>query len=131
MANPSVEGIGRFLFLILCLVGESARRETEADDEGYAARGTGLQKITTVYNGNIRHGTTSGCVLVSAIVSKSGGGLGLACLHGCGAMDGLADALVGAAAADVAAHSIVDIGVGGLGFFESSATADMICPDWQ
>src|SRR6202171_1280617 len=44
------------------------------------------------------------------------GGLGLARLHGRGAMDGLADALVGAAAADVAAHGIVDIGVGGVGF---------------
>lgn len=32
-------------------------------------------------------------------------------------MDGLADALVGAAAANVAAHEIVDIGVGGFWFF--------------
>jgi len=31
-------------------------------------------------------------------------------------MDGFADALVSAAAADVAAHEIVDIGVGGVGF---------------
>jgi hypothetical protein len=32
-------------------------------------------------------------------------------------MNGFADALVRAAAADVAAHGVVDIGVGGLGFF--------------
>ena len=31
-------------------------------------------------------------------------------------MDGLADALVGAAAADVAAHGVVDVGVGGFRF---------------
>src|SRR5260370_12873666 len=44
----------------------------------------------------------------------------MSCLLGwrtSGAMDGLADSLVGAAAADVAAHGIVDVGVGGLGFF--------------
>ena len=33
------------------------------------------------------------------------------------AMDGFADALVGATAADVAAHGLVDVGVGGLGLF--------------
>jgi len=43
--------------------------------------------------------------------------------------DGFADALVSAAAADVAAHEIVDVASVGLGFFESKATADMICPD--
>ena len=32
-------------------------------------------------------------------------------------MNGFADALVRTAAADVAAHGVVDIGVGGLGFF--------------
>src|ERR1700675_4093874 len=32
-----------------------------------------------------------------------------------GAMDGLADALVGSAAADVAAHEVIDIGVGRVG----------------
>src|ERR1700719_2693867 len=34
---------------------------------------------------------------------------------GGGAMDGLADALVGSAAADVAAHEVIDIGVGRVG----------------
>ena len=32
-------------------------------------------------------------------------------------MDGFANALVGAAAADVAAHEVVDVGIGGIGFF--------------
>src|SRR5262245_9498992 len=35
--------------------------------------------------------------------------------RGRGTMDGLTNALIGAAAADVAAHSIVDISVGGVG----------------
>src|SRR5439155_3349621 len=43
-------------------------------------------------------------------------GLRFARLHGCGAVDGFAAALVSAAAADVAAHGIVDIGVGRVGF---------------
>src|ERR1700687_6059383 len=42
------------------------------------------------------------------------GGLRFAGLRG-GAMDGLADALVGSAAADVAAHEVIDIGVGRVG----------------
>src|SRR5216684_3663308 len=45
----------------------------------------------------------------------SSGGLGLPRLHGSGAVNGLANALIRAAAADVAAHGIVDVGVGGLG----------------
>jgi hypothetical protein len=32
-------------------------------------------------------------------------------------MNGLADALVRATAADVAAHGVIDVGVGGIGFF--------------
>src|SRR5271154_1414542 len=35
----------------------------------------------------------------------------------CGAMDGSADALVGAATADVSAHEVVDVGVGRLRLF--------------
>jgi hypothetical protein len=41
------------------------------------------------------------------------------------------DALIGAAAADVAGHGGVDVGVARRGFFASSAAADMIWPDWQ
>jgi len=41
------------------------------------------------------------------------------------------DARVRPAAADVARHRPVDIGVAGWAFFLSSAVADMICPDWQ
>lgn len=36
-------------------------------------------------------------------------------------MDGFANALVGAAAADVAAHGVVDIGIGGMGFFREQS----------
>src|SRR5438552_9619495 len=43
-------------------------------------------------------------------------GLGLARLHGSGAMNRFTDALIRAATADVAAHGIVDVGVGGVGF---------------
>src|SRR5258708_25152965 len=46
---------------------------------------------------------------------ESGDWFGLAFMHRRGAVDGFADALVGAAAADVAAHGIVDVGVGGVG----------------
>src|SRR5271155_5264090 len=35
----------------------------------------------------------------------------------CGAMNGFANALVGAATADVAAHGVVNVGIGGIGFF--------------
>src|SRR6202158_3420565 len=55
--DPGVEWIGSLLFLVRRLIGKSARREMEADDEGDAARATGLQKITTVYDRSIRHGT--------------------------------------------------------------------------
>src|SRR6202158_1744780 len=56
-ADPGVEWIGSLLFLVRRLIGKSARGEMEADDEGDAARSTGLQKITTVYDRSIRHGT--------------------------------------------------------------------------
>src|ERR1700756_3392898 len=45
----------------------------------------------------------------------SSGGLGFASRCTGGAMDGFANALIGTAAADVAAHEVVDIGVGGMG----------------
>src|ERR1035438_624125 len=47
----------------------------------------------------------------------SGGGSRFARPHDGGAVDGFAYALVGAAAADVAAHGVIDVGVGGVGFF--------------
>jgi len=46
-------------------------------------------------------------------------------------MDGFADALIGAAAADIAGHEVVNSASVGLGFLDSRATADMIWPDWQ
>ena len=45
-------------------------------------------------------------------------------------VDGGADALIGAAATDVG-HGLVDVGIGGLGFFLSRAAAVMIWPAWQ
>src|SRR5579859_1659528 len=45
------------------------------------------------------------------------GGFGFAGGRGRGAMDGFANALIGAATADVAAHEIVDIGIAGIGLF--------------
>ena len=45
------------------------------------------------------------------------GGFGFARWRGRGAMDGFANALVRAAAADVAAHEVIDIGIGGIGLF--------------
>ena len=49
-----------------------------------------------------------------------------------GVVDGGADAHVGGAAADVAGHRRVDVGVGRLRHSpSSSAIADMIWPDWQ
>jgi len=39
------------------LIGKSARRQMEADDECHTSCGTGLQEIATVYNGSIRHWT--------------------------------------------------------------------------
>src|ERR1700682_1615131 len=59
-ADPGVEGVGSLLLLVRRLIGKNTRREMEANDEGDAARGTGLQKITTVYNRRIRHGTPRG-----------------------------------------------------------------------
>jgi len=44
-------------------------------------------------------------------------GLGLAGRRARGAMNGFANALIGATAADVAGHEIVDIGIGGIGLF--------------
>src|SRR5882724_7094433 len=60
---------------------------------------------------------TSRAVAFTAVEDSASGGLGLARLHGGGAMNGFANALVRAAAADVAAHGIVDVGVGGVGLF--------------
>src|SRR5260370_20319244 len=60
---------------------------------------------------------TSLSVAATAVEDGLSGGLRLTRLHGCGAVDGLTDSLVRAAAADVAAHGIVDIGVGGVGLF--------------
>jgi len=44
-------------------------------------------------------------------------GIGFRGSRGRRAMDGFADALIGAAAANVAAHGFVDVGIGGIGFF--------------
>ena len=41
------------------------------------------------------------------------------------------DALVCAAAADIAGHRRVDIAVAGIGISRQQAAADMIWPDWQ
>ncbi len=59
------------------------------------------------------------------------------CFHGSalqaarGVMDGGADAVIGAAAADVAVHGEIDVLSVGLGTSLNRPTADMICPDWQ
>src|SRR5882757_7264792 len=45
------------------------------------------------------------------------GGFGLGCGCAGGAMDGFADALIGAAAANVAGHEVVNFGVGRVGLF--------------
>src|SRR5256885_2234223 len=55
--DPGVEGVSNLLFLVLRLISKGARREMEADDQGHTASSPALQKITTVYNGRIRHGT--------------------------------------------------------------------------
>ena len=58
--------------------------------------------------------------------------LTLSCSDARGALDRLAHALVGAAAADVAAHRRVDVRVrSATVFFCSSAIADITWPDWQ
>ena len=46
-------------------------------------------------------------------------------------MDGLANALVGAAAADISAHGVVDFGVGGRGFFGQQRDRGHDLPGWQ
>ena len=56
-ADPSVERIGRLLFLLLGLIGECGRREMETDDERDTSSGTGLEKITAIYNRSDCHGT--------------------------------------------------------------------------
>ena len=47
------------------------------------------------------------------------------------AVNRVANILIGAAAADVAAHDFVDIGVGRLVIFREKRRRGMICPDWQ
>src|SRR5207248_10092400 len=42
-ADPGIEGVGSLLFLLLGLIGESDRREMEANDERDTSGGTGLQ----------------------------------------------------------------------------------------
>src|SRR6202140_5752324 len=84
------------------------------DDKGGAARGSSLQKITAIQNGGSSHDAPR---ILLARKNYGLGGFGFACRRGRGAMDGFANALVGTAAADVAAHEIVDIGIGGIGFF--------------
>ena len=46
-------------------------------------------------------------------------------------VNGAANAVIGGATAQIARHGGIDIGVARLLFAVSSATADMICPDWQ
>ena len=55
--DPGIKGIGRFLLLVLGLIGECGWRETEADDERDTSRGTGLKKFTTIYDCSDCHGT--------------------------------------------------------------------------
>src|SRR6266700_2523029 len=55
-ADPGVERIESFLFLVLRLIGKSARREMEADDERHTSGGTRLEKITAIYNWSDYHG---------------------------------------------------------------------------
>src|SRR5215469_2366763 len=48
--------------------------------------------------------------------------LGVARLDFGGAVNGFADALVSAAAADVAAHAVVDVGIGGIRFLSEQGS---------
>src|SRR5207302_236293 len=56
-ADPGIEGIGSLLFLVLGLIGESGRTELEANDERDTSGGTGLKKITAIYDWSDSHGT--------------------------------------------------------------------------
>ena len=85
------------------------QRNVEADDE--AERRRALQELPPIGGDRDVHAQPS---------SRSRG-----------VVDGGADAMVGAAAADVAGHGEVDVVVARLGDLLSRPTADMICPDWQ
>src|SRR6267154_644653 len=89
----------------------------EADDERDTSGGTGLEKITAIYDCSDCHGTPPIYVVRTTVEDRVSDRLGLARLHGRGAMNGFANALIRAATADVAAHGIVDIGVGRVGLF--------------
>jgi len=56
-ADPGIEGVGTLLFLLLGLIGESSRREMEANDERDTSSGTGLKKIAAIYGWSDCHGT--------------------------------------------------------------------------
>src|SRR5207245_1119595 len=85
-ADPGIEGVGSLLFLLLGLIGESNRREMEADDERDTSGGTGLKKITAIYNWSDCHGTPRYYVVLLRLKQLKPG-LGLARLHGRGAMN--------------------------------------------
>ena len=112
-AHPGVQGVRGLFFLILCR-GVRGGWKMEGNDQRGASRGSGLEKVTAIQNGGSSHDAPrfsfgqEDCAL---------SGFGFGCGGGRSAMDGFADALIGAAAADVAAHEVVDVGIGGIGFF--------------
>src|SRR5216110_1296444 len=94
--------------------GDQAKDQEETNHKRGATRCALLQKITAVYNGNSCHGTPQ-----SSLREKNSTELhrGMSFTrHGRGTMNSFTDALISAAAADVAAHGIVDVGVSGVGF---------------
>jgi hypothetical protein len=98
----------------------------ESDEQ--AARGcdTGFQETAAAEFG-IRESWRSCCFVLYFTPIRICRGLILG-----GQVNGVANGLVGPAAADVAVHGLVDIGVGGVcAVFFSKPAAVMIWPDWQ
>ena len=56
-AHPGVEGVRGLLFLLFGLIGKSARRKMEADDQRHTPGDARLEKITAIYNWSYCHGT--------------------------------------------------------------------------
>ena len=93
--------------------GDAARIEVKADDQSEAGGAGAFRKLRRLAALPVR----CSC---SALQTLGGG------------VNGRANADIGGAAAQIAVHGQIDVLIGRLRLISrSSATADMICPDWQ
>src|SRR3981189_2691526 len=119
---PRVQRVRFFLFLLFG--GTAKRGKVKADEQPRSSGGSNFQKCAALKQKRRRHGAPR----ILVFLEKKLRGLWLAGLQIGSAMNRFANALVGAAAADVAAHELVNVGVRGFWFLAEQRNGGQSLP---